>query len=318
VVRYFAAVLCVALTGVPVDAGESPERIPPDPEAAFEKLSPALDKLAGARRKMAFVRTAGEKKLNEAGLVAVAARLNDVSRDLEKVRDDLRAVVVELRLAALKSALSGRQERQAEWFGKLADDVQRFVGDRDPKNSPLLKASEQLAELSKAFEKNGSATDDSLSVADIAVHTAVRAAEGIALELGGAVSLARLIGLLKEIRERQLRIRRELSAICEDRVPPTIPKDPWIGTVEPVVLEKRGRVIVTHKLEWRQYPEDELEVKVTASDPSLTVPATLKLDFEKHQFRFEYEVKAGDTAGEFTVTVTPAVGKPVSVKVSVK
>jgi hypothetical protein len=57
---------------------------------------------------------------------------------------------------------------------------------------------------------------------------------------------------------------------------------------------------------------------VTASDPSLSVPATLKLDFEKHQFRFEYEVKAGQKTGEFTVTLTPAAGEPVTAKVTVK
>jgi hypothetical protein len=76
--------------------------------------------------------------------------------------------------------------------------------------------------------------------------------------------------------------------------------------------------VVRHTIKWGQYAEDELEVKVTASDPSLSVPATLTLDFEKHQFRFEYEVKAGQKTGEFTVTLTPNVGEPVTVKVIVK
>ena len=85
-----------------------------------------------------------------------------------------------------------------------------------------------------------------------------------------------------------------------------------------VTLDRSGRTVVRHTISWHQYAEDELEVKVTASDPSLTVPATLKLDFEKHQFRFEYEVRAGQKTGEFTVTLSPAVGNPVTVAVIVK
>ena len=85
-----------------------------------------------------------------------------------------------------------------------------------------------------------------------------------------------------------------------------------------ITLDRSGRTVVRHTISWHQYAEDDLEVKVTASDPSLTVPAKLTLDFEKHQFRFEYEVKAGQKTGEFTVTLAPAVGAPVAVKVTVK
>jgi hypothetical protein len=85
-----------------------------------------------------------------------------------------------------------------------------------------------------------------------------------------------------------------------------------------IQLDRCGRAVVRHKIEWRQYKEDDLEVTITASDPSLMVPATLKLEFEKHQFRFEYEVRAGEKEGEFTITLTPTAGKPVVVKVTVR
>jgi hypothetical protein len=97
-----------------------------------------------------------------------------------------------------------------------------------------------------------------------------------------------------------------------------VSREPQIGAVPAVTLDRGGRAVVRHTIAWHQYAEDELEVKVTASDPSLTVPATLKLDFDKHQLRFEYEVKAGQKTGEFTVTLTPAAGKAMMVKVVVK
>jgi hypothetical protein len=88
--------------------------------------------------------------------------------------------------------------------------------------------------------------------------------------------------------------------------------------VPAITLARSGRITVRHAIEWRQYAADELTVKLTASDPSITVPAELKLDFERHQFRFEYEIKAGAKEGTFKVTLTPAVGEPVEVQVIVK
>lgn len=93
---------------------------------------------------------------------------------------------------------------------------------------------------------------------------------------------------------------------------------PRIGAVPAITLDRGGRAVIRHSIRWNQYAEDELEVKVTASDPCLTVPAILTLDFEKHSLRFEYEVRAGQKAGEFTVTLTPQVGESVAVKVLVK
>ena len=61
-----------------------------------------------------------------------------------------------------------------------------------------------------------------------------------------------------------------------------------------------------------------MQVKVTASDPSITVPPELTLNFERHEYRFEYEIKAGTKDGTFKITLTPAVGKPVEVQVIVK
>jgi hypothetical protein len=131
-------------------------------------------------------------------------------------------------------------------------------------------------------------------------------------------SAERLVRVLREIRNRQAKIGAELLVLQREHIEQVFGKEPVLGAVKPVVLAKKGTATVTHTLEWKLYEKDDLEVKVTASDPSLTVPATLKLDFEKHPFRFEYEVKGGEKAGEFTVTLTPATGKPVTVRVLVK
>jgi hypothetical protein len=92
--------------------------------------------------------------------------------------------------------------------------------------------------------------------------------------------------------------------------------EPAIGEVPLVVLEKGKSVKVRHGIGWRQYRSDALGIELVAA-PGLKVPAKLILDFEKHSLDFEYEI-TGLAVGEYTIVLTPAVGQPVKVSVSVK
>jgi hypothetical protein len=93
-------------------------------------------------------------------------------------------------------------------------------------------------------------------------------------------------------------------------------KEPAIGEVPLVVLEKGKSVKVRHAIRWRQYADDTMPVEFVAA-AGLKVPAKLTLDFEKHSLEFEYEI-TGLAEGEYTLVLTPAVGQPVKVSVSVK
>ena len=136
-------------------------------------------------------------------------------------------------------------------------------------------------------------------------------------ELDGAVTKARLRRMLVEIIEAQARIRPRIE-------PPPPPLHPLkfgvaIRVAGPIVLKKGGATTVAHSIVWGvKYEKDTVDVKVTASDPSIVVPSVLNLDYEKHQFRFSYAVKAGDKAGTFRVTLKPEVGEAVEVIVVVE
>jgi hypothetical protein len=93
--------------------------------------------------------------------------------------------------------------------------------------------------------------------------------------------------------------------------------EPSIGEVPLVVVEKGKSVTVRHAIRWRQYPGDTVRVALVASAAGLTFPAELTLDFEKHSLEFEYEI-TGVAVGEYTIVLTPVVGQPVKVSVSVK
>ena len=90
---------------------------------------------------------------------------------------------------------------------------------------------------------------------------------------------------------------------------------PAVRPAGPLVLGKGETKKVKHAVDWKLYDKDDLVVRLTAPD-ALTVPAELKLSADRNDF--EYDVTAGQAAGEFTVTLTPAVGRPVAVRVTVR
>lgn len=128
-------------------------------------------------------------------------------------------------------------------------------------------------------------------------------------------SLEQLKRLLMKIREQQMRIGLEIGSGSHSYV--SRPAQFRIGQTQ-VVVKKGSSITVEHTISWGAYPDDEIDIAVTTSDDSLVVPEKLTLNFDRHQFRFSYELRAGNKAGEFTVTLTPQTGKAATVKVIVK
>ena len=123
---------------------------------------------------------------------------------------------------------------------------------------------------------------------------------------------------MKQIQEEQARIRKVVAVMEELWRKRVGSPEPTIGEAGALSLTKGEAKKIQHTIHWNQYKEDDLVVKVTASDSSIMVTPTMTLNFEKHQFRFEYEIKAGNKDGTFKITLTPAMGPPVEVQVTVK
>lgn len=172
-----------------------------------------------------------------------------------------------------------------------------------------------LAALASLLLVGGFATAGERSHAHDATHEGDR-------DRFSTVAKPRLQSLLAAIIEKQRAVGEGIPHLPRPPHAP-LPREPRIGDGAVIVLAKGGTATVKHTIDWRAYVgpkgrEDELDVTLTASDASLKVPEKLTLEFERHQFRFEYEVKAGEKTGEFTITLTPTAGKPVAVKVIVK
>ena len=90
-------------------------------------------------------------------------------------------------------------------------------------------------------------------------------------------------------------------------------------------VSKGQTAIVQHRIDWNQFQGDTMKVGLTVVDATgmpagdaLVVPAEIIVDFEKHQFRFDYAVKAGSKPGTYKITLKPAAGPTIDVQVKVE
>ena len=224
-------------------------------------------------------------------------------------------------------------------FGLFSSKLDLLLGETP---SPITEA-ERKATLELSKPKTTFPDADRLMNA---VQTPLNAGEWAAEnEVTGAQNLLMLLEeelskLRKELGERfdDTALKRALQATLEDRKRLLAQKIRWqneagiaavsteaeLVAIGPQFLAKGESKKFKHSINWRQYKgppgkEDELVVKVAVSDPAaLTVAPELKLDFGRDELSFEYDVRAGTAAGEFTITLTPQPGKPVVVNVSVK
>src|SRR5262249_3565857 len=102
-------------------------------------------------------------------------------------------------------------------------------------------------------------------------------------------------------------------------------KFPTFGDVGVLTFSKGETKTISQTISWNKYDSDDINVKVAVYDlnnnlvaDAITAPAELKLNFEKHQFRFEYQLKALNKEGTFKLRLTPAAGPPREFQVIVK
>lgn len=320
------------------------------------KLDEALVKLTAAKKKYEFVRSQydsvasryervrpnqqpdeQQKKDVVGQLDALKVRSLDALQDVEKARDAVQSVVREFRRIARECEINRLNEAAQKFPREVADKLDALLQDAPgaevafPRTQALMTGvqnglnamSDSVAARLKALADRTPLTAPSIpsvavTDAEQSLHALAARLKEIRDELGEASSKEKLKKELLAIKEKQQRIANEIRVMREEWEKNVNSPDPRIVEVGVVSLNKGESKRLEHKIEWRQYKEDELAVKVTASDPSITVTPELKLNFEQHQFKFAHEIKAGAKEGTYKVTLTPAAGKPIEVQVIVK
>lgn len=320
-----------------VSQGDLLYEISKDEEALGIKLDEIIRRLESAKRKYQFVRSKnGFANLDEVDAVKVRSR--DVIQDVTKAKETTQAILREFRRIEKECIYNQLDEKNIVAYGTYGNRIDRVLGENPSPVSPEEDAEEDRRNRSGAPPRPNFPVADKLmavsqtsldeghwadpvvvSDVDNAINGLLQELTSIRQALGEAENLEKVKRNFNVLLEQQLRLRAELRRIQLDVEKNQIQDSPDISPVGPLFLAKGETQKIKHNIRWRQYKEDSLLVKVASSDPAaVIVPNELKLDFEKNDLSFDYEIRAGNKAGEFTVTLTPAVGAKVEVKVTVK
>jgi len=316
------------ITLLVVSEGDLLVKIGEDEERLGAKLDEVLKKLDGAKVKYEFVRSKAERQLPDE-LEAVKVRSKDAWQDVLKARDTVQAVSREFRRIERECIYNVMNEKSIAFYGEFANRLDRVLGESPPSVSDLEERSLNERVPKSTFPRVDRMMSDSQTEFDqgrwvdpvlvtnasielYKLHEEMVKIRGL---LGEVQNKDRLRNLIQAVKDKQLLISKAIKEWEVESGIERTSKVPALGTAGPFFMAKGETKKVRQSIKWRQFEGDTLTVKVVASDPSIMVPAELKLDFEKNNLDFEYEVRTGSKEGDFTITLTPVVGPEVPGKI---
>jgi hypothetical protein len=311
-----------------------------DEDRLAKRVSDTVDTVARARAN--FQQVVRAQNGSSSPIAPVRLKAIEVEQDVNRARIDMQGVLLDCRRLHRECRINRVTEKTTTRYGRLANRVDRVLGgdpvsvnaeeDEDLKSGriaprgtfktadPVLN---QVANAIVAPEggKTGQWADQKLvDQAEVELVNLEFELIQIREELGTVLDLTKKVRALKlllanrkrETSEQLLRLQKKLD---EDLTSPT----PKIVPVGQVLVAKGQSKKVKQTINWRNYKEDTLVVTLESSDPAaVIVPKQLKLTFDDNERDFEFEIRAGQQAGDYTITVKPAVGEPVVVPVKVQ
>lgn len=330
-----------------ISAGDLLVEIGKEEEELGKKLDEAIQKLDGAKKKYEFVHLKnGFAPLDEVD--AVKVRSKDTIQDVVKAKELIQNVAREFRKIERECIVNDLSEGNIANYGKIANRLERALGETpkpvSPDESraiafddlsiaqgtlpprPTFTETEKLmglcqSQLDWASDRGERIWADGETVTDAMLELNKLTGELRAVRalLGEAANKEKLRGWLRDLIGKQRMVGKLIQGMLKDWEDDKLKPTPALGPVGPVFLAKGETKKIKQNIDWRQYKGDTLGVKLASSDPAaVVVPAELMLDFEKHNLNFEYELRAGTKEGDYTITLTPASGEKVEVKVTVR
>jgi hypothetical protein len=312
-----------------------------------QQMSGVVKLVARARTNFEFVKLQnGTAPPAAIGITKLKAA--DVGQDVARARLAVRDVLADCKRLYRECRINRVSERTTERYGRLANRVDRVLGG-DPPPVSREEADEQAHERqevqARRWDPRGTftATEPRLTAVtdamkpeengqpgqwadqarvDAAGEELIRLERelmGIRQEFGSELDLVELRKSLKALRDERLRRSKQLELLQKESEDDLVKGPPRIVPIGQVLIAKGQTKKVRQDILWREFNGKELVITFESSDPNgLIVPKSIIVPFNDDTLEIEYELKAGDQAGDYSVTVKPAVGKPVVVKVKVQ
>ncbi|MCZ2343687.1 MAG: hypothetical protein LC104_18115 [Bacteroidales bacterium] len=282
-----------------------------DEESQIARLDELIQKLEAARSKLNQV---SERMANPAPapdiIVSSAVRTLDVLQDVGKARDATNAVVTEY-TRIRREAEVNRCNRSVitKWDEEVLGPLPQILQTEFPTTEQTISAVQSPLAAGQRPETV------LIQNAQSAISALIQRLKAVREKLGDVVSINKLRDELRRIIEDQKSVSQALDR-SKRRIVDNL-FNPQLLPVPPITLAKGEKKTLTQPVDWKIFADDSLQVKVEASAGSdLKVPAVLKVSADNDSFT--YDVTAGQKTGEFTMTLTPSVGAPLTVKVTVK
>lgn len=282
-----------------------------DEENLIAKVDEALKKLRDAQTKLG--QTADRLNSPEPPqdvIISAAVRAQDIAQDVAKARDLSQGVLTEYRRLYREAQVNRCSETLLKRYeNEIISPLQGVV------DGAFVQA-EQAHTTFQTTLAEGRKPDQPVVDEDrFKLAEVLRQLTAIRDKLGEVLSINKLRDQAQLVLNNQRQVRSVLKRIVADATERL--NLPVIQPI-PVVEVTRGRKkLVKQPLDWGTFSGDVYKVRFEATpDGGLRVPGEQQVADDKNEI--EYEITAGDKAGEFPVKVIPSVGQPVTVVVRVK
>jgi hypothetical protein len=283
-----------------------------DEEILISRMDEALKKLREAQSKL---NQTADRLFSPSPppdvIISAAVRAQDIAQDIGKSRDLTQGVLTEYRRLHREAEANRCSEALLRRYqSEIIVPIQTVV------EGAFVQA-EQAHTLFQTILAEGRKPDEPIIADDRArLADLIRELTAIRERLGEVLTINKLRDQAQLVLNNQRQLGIAMRRILEVSIAEL--NNPTIRPIPPVELAKGEKKLIKQPLDWGTYSEDDpYIVKFQAPGESgLTLPAEVRVPDDLDEV--EYEIAAGDTAGEFTIRLVPSVGRPVDVVVRVK
>lgn len=282
-----------------------------DEESQAAKLDEVLRKLREAQSKLGqMADRLASLSVPPDVITSAAVRAQDIAQDIAKSREVTTGVLAEY----------NRLYREAQFNRIRVEILNRYASEIIAPLSSILEKSflesEQAhQQLQGALAENRRPDDPLLANDRFLLSKLIADLESLRQKLGEAVTLNKLRNELVQMLDRQKAIGRLLKMLKQELVLKLYL--PELATLPVIELGKGETKSVRHPLNWKAYTGGSLTVTIAGpGDDKLKVPASVKVADDRDDF--DWTVTAGQTPGEYKLTLSPSAGSSITVLVRVK
>ena len=281
-------------------------------EGLILRVDEALRRLREGQRKLSEMSASFESvPANE--VINLAVRGVDISQDVAKGREVTGSVLVDYRRILRECEVNRMQKATIDRFRNVI--VTPIDGILERASEGTFRHTEQaLATMQGPLNDSRKPEFARVLEAQASLNLLIQELQRIRNELGESLTMSKLRDGITAIIKRQEEVQKSLKQLDEDIKGALFKPD--VRPAGPFAFSKGETKKIKQAIDWKLYDKDDLVIRFLSSEESLKVPAEVKVLAD--QLDFEYEVTAGQKAGDFMITVMPVVGKPVTVRISVK